>query len=197
MHLRMALQNIKHVVQPLICSYIQWALEIKGLMVTVCIMDHVIFFCSPAPIGLPTSGFPWLWYIGTQLLDHIEKGKGGRVSGYPLFNTVGSEQYGCQCADDIFKCIFLTENVNIFLQISLKFVFRGSIDKSALVQVMAWCPCGTKPLPEPMLIKFICFAKPQWVKVDPNCTPICHDMRSWKTYTDESERLLFVMQNQC
>ena len=41
-------------------------------------------------------------------------------------------------ADDIFKCIFLNENDRIPIQISLKFVHRGSIDnKPALVQVMA------------------------------------------------------------
>ena len=36
--------------------------------------------------------------------------------------------------DDIFKCIFLNENDRILIQISLKFVPKGSIDnKSALV----------------------------------------------------------------
>ena len=43
-----------------------------------------------------------------------------------------------------------------FTQISLKFVPRGPTDnKSALVQVMAWCQTGNKPLPEPMLTQFI------------------------------------------
>ena len=38
---------------------------------------------------------------------------------------------------------------------SLKFVAKGPIDsKSALVQVMAWCQSGTKPLPELMVIQF-------------------------------------------
>ena len=41
-------------------------------------------------------------------------------------------------ADNIFKCFFLNENDRIRIQISLKFVPRGSTDsKSALVQVMA------------------------------------------------------------
>ena len=40
--------------------------------------------------------------------------------------------------DDIFKRIFLNENVRISIKISIKFVPRGSNDnKSALVQVMA------------------------------------------------------------
>ena len=58
-------------------------------------------------------------------------------------------------ADDIFKCIFLNENVRISIQISLKFVPKGSIDnKSALVQVTAWRRTGDKPLPEAMVIQF-------------------------------------------
>ena len=58
-------------------------------------------------------------------------------------------------ADDIFKCIFLTENDRILIGISLKFVPRSLIDnKSALVQVMAWRRTGDKPLPEPMLTHF-------------------------------------------
>ena len=57
--------------------------------------------------------------------------------------------------DNIFKCIFLNENVRIFIQISLKFVPMGSNDnKSALVQVMAWRRTGDKPLPEQMLTQF-------------------------------------------
>ena len=44
-------------------------------------------------------------------------------------------------ADDIFKCIFLNENDQIPIQISLKLVPRSPIDnKSALVQVMALAP---------------------------------------------------------
>ena len=41
--------------------------------------------------------------------------------------------------DDIFKPIFLNENLKITIQISLKLVLRSPIDnKPALVQVMAW-----------------------------------------------------------
>ena len=55
-------------------------------------------------------------------------------------------------ADNIFKCIFLNENDRITIQISLKYVPRSPIDnKPALVQVMAWCQIGDKPLPEPMM----------------------------------------------
>ena len=57
--------------------------------------------------------------------------------------------------DNIFKCIFLNENIRIAIQISLKFVPKGATDsKSALVQVMAWHQTGDKPLPEAMMTQF-------------------------------------------
>ena len=58
-------------------------------------------------------------------------------------------------ADDIFKRIFLNENVRNSIQISLKFVPRCPNDnKSALVQVMALRRIGNKPLHEQMLTPF-------------------------------------------
>ena len=58
-------------------------------------------------------------------------------------------------ANNIFKHIFLNETVRKSIQISLKFVLRGSnVNKSALVQVMAWRRTGDKPLPEQMLTHF-------------------------------------------
>ena len=58
-------------------------------------------------------------------------------------------------ADDILKSIFLNENYRILIQISLRFVPRGPVDtKPALVQVMAWCQIGEKPLPVLMMIRF-------------------------------------------
>ena len=55
-------------------------------------------------------------------------------------------------ADDIYKRIIMNKNNRIFIQISLKFVTEGLIDKKlALVQVVAWCRTGDKPLPEPMV----------------------------------------------
>ena len=53
--------------------------------------------------------------------------------------------------DGISNCIFLKEIDRIQIQISLKFVPMGPIDKSALVQAMAWRRTGDNPLPEPML----------------------------------------------
>ena len=55
--------------------------------------------------------------------------------------------------DDIFKCIFLKENVLISIKISLKFVPKGQINNiPALVSIMAWRRPGDKPLSEPMVV---------------------------------------------
>ena len=58
-------------------------------------------------------------------------------------------------ADDIFKCIFLNENIWISLKISQKFIPKGAINNiPALVQIMAWCWLGNKPLSEPIMANF-------------------------------------------
>ena len=62
-------------------------------------------------------------------------------------NTLRLRQNGRLLADNTFKCIFLNENVLILIGISLKYVPWGQIDnKPALVQIMAWCQTGHKPL---------------------------------------------------
>ena len=49
----------------------------------------------------------------------------------------------------------MNKKFGILARISLMCVFRGPIDnKTALVQVMAWCWGGNNTLPEPMLIQF-------------------------------------------
>ena len=57
----------------------------------------------------------------------------------PIFNSQRPSQFRNHFADDIFKCIFLNENVWISIKISLKFVPQGPIDNIPLVQIMAWC----------------------------------------------------------
>ena len=85
-----------------------------------------------------------------------------------FFNTLRPRQNGRHSPDDIFKWIFLNENVWISINISLKFVPRGPINNiPTLVQVMAWRRPGDKPLSEPMTVTLpthICFTRPQWVK---------------------------------
>ena len=68
-------------------------------------------------------------------------------------NTLRPRQNGCHFADDVFKCIFLNEDIRIALKISLKFVPKVRINNiPALVQIMAWCRPGDKPLAEPMMV---------------------------------------------
>ena len=85
-----------------------------------------------------------------------------------LVNTLRPKQNGRHFADDIFRCIFLNENVCISIKISLKFVPKGSINNiPALVQIMAWRRPGDKPLSEAMMVNLptrICVSLPQWVK---------------------------------
>ena len=84
-------------------------------------------------------------------------------------NALRARQNGRHFSDDIFKWIFLKENVWISINISLKFVPRGPINNiPTLVQIMAWRRPGDKPLSEPMMIRlqtYICVARPQWVKI--------------------------------
>ena len=90
-------------------------------------------------------------------------------SGLPNYiNTLRPRQNGRHFPDDIFKCIFLDENVWIPIDISLMFVPRGSIyNNPALFQIMAWRRSGDKPLSEPMMVSLqthISVTRPQWVK---------------------------------
>ena len=60
-------------------------------------------------------------------------------------------QNGRNFAHDIFKRIFLNENIWI-VNISPIFIPKGPIGNiSALIQIMAWCRTGDKPLSEPMV----------------------------------------------
>ena len=69
--------------------------------------------------------------------------------------------------DDIFKCIFVNENVWNSLKFSLKFLPKVRIDNiPALLQIMAWRRPGDKPLSELMMVSLpthICVTQPQWV----------------------------------
>ena len=87
-------------------------------------------------------------------------------------STLRPRQNGRHFPDDLYKCIFLNENVWISIKISLKFIPKCPIDNiPALVQIMAWRRLGDKPLSEPMIVRLpthICATRPQWVN-----TTIC------------------------
>ena len=70
--------------------------------------------------------------------------------------TLRPRQNGRHFPDDIFKCIFLNENVSIMIEIPLKFVPMGAFNNiPALVQIMAWRRPGDKPLYEPMMVSLL------------------------------------------
>ena len=98
------------------------------------------------------------FYILDYLMFHCEY----------VVNTLRPRQNGRHFPDDIFKCIFLKENVWILIKISIKFVPKGPINNiPALVQIMAWRRPGDKPLFEPRMVSLlmhICVTRPQWVK---------------------------------
>ena len=91
------------------------------------------------------------------------------LGGMIRLNTLRPRQNGRHFADDIFKCIFLNENVRISIKISLKFVLKDPINNiPALVQIIAWCRPGDKPLSEPMMVSLlthICVTRPQRVNI--------------------------------
>ena len=79
-------------------------------------------------------------------------------------NTLRPRQNGRHFADDTLKCIFLKGNVWIPIEISLKFVPKGSINNNpALFQISS----ELSELYEPMKVSsltHICATRPQWVK---------------------------------
>ena len=77
------------------------------------------------------------------------------------FSTLRSRQNGRHFADDIVKRIFLKEkriflkeNIRISIKILMKFVPKGPINNiPSLVQMMAWCRPGEKPLSETVMVR--------------------------------------------
>ena len=91
-----------------------------------------------------------------------------------LWTCLGLTHWGREKMDAISQttcssAFFLNENVWIPIEISLKFVPKGSINNNpALFQIMAWRRPGDKPLSEPMLVcllTYICVTRPQWVHI--------------------------------
>ena len=86
---------------------------------------------------------------------------------------------GRETMTDIFKHNFFNENVWILIAISLQFVLKGPVNNiPALVQIVAWCPPGDKPLSEPIMISLlthICITRPQWVNIAMPLTAAKHN----------------------
>ena len=85
-----------------------------------------------------------------------------------LIYALSARQNGHPFPGDIFKWIFLNEDVWISIEFSLNFAPRGPINKiTALVQIMAWRRPGDRPLSEPMMVILLthtCATRPQSVK---------------------------------
>ena len=115
-----ALEKKYPVVQRLNMVWIRCLLIPKDLF---CIETNYCNMSDVGPPWLTLSPYPPL---GTTVLEHHA-------------NTLRPRQDDRQFLDDIFKCIFLNENVYISIKISLKFVPKGPIDNiPALVQILAW-----------------------------------------------------------
>ena len=121
--------------------------------------------------GKPQSLHYWTYVRGIHQWP-VDSPHKGPVSHNAIMscalNTLRPRQNGHHFTDDIFKRIFLNENVRIPIKISLKFVPKGPMNNiPALVQIMAWRRPGDKPLSEPMMVSLpthICVTRPQWVK---------------------------------
>ena len=112
------------------------------------------------------SGLIRLWISSWkyQLISFVT----GTISYYQMgVNTLRPRQNRRHFPNNIFRCIFMNQNVWISIKISLKFVPKAPINNiSALVQILAWQQPGDIPLSEPMMISLlthICLAQPQWV----------------------------------
>ena len=139
------------------------------------------------PHGRLGHAEPRSWSIPWLLLTGWSKESSADLvlleySGFSItrVNTLRPRQNERHLPDDIFKCIFLNENVSILIKISQKFVPKGPINNiPALVQIMAWRRSGDKPLSEPMVVSLlmhICFTRPQWV----NSNTLS---KAWTTWT--------------
>ena len=126
----------------------------------MCIYEYVntrkVAFILSVAVSAKKIGVQLFWLMQSVYVCHRR------------FNTLRPRQNGRHFPNNIFKCIFLNENVWISIKISLRFVPKGPINNiPALVQIMAWRRLGDKPLSEPMVVKLpthICVTRPQWVK---------------------------------
>ena len=76
-----------------------------------------------------------------------------------VLNTLRLRQNGRHFPDNIFKCIFLNENIQILIKISVEFVPKDPINNIAsLVQIMAWHQPSNKPLSEQMIVYWCIYA---------------------------------------
>ena len=85
-----------------------------------------------------------------------------------MVNSLVPRRCGCNLKSIIFKLISRTDVLCISCEISLRWMPEDlTDDKSTLVQVMAWVPSGSKPLPDqcwPSCIYPYGITRGQWVE---------------------------------
>ena len=144
------------------CHNLSWLTSVSKH--TVKISFRLIMFRLHSPFLV--SWGDYFTHIRTSERQHSYRGN--RVMTPVHLNTLRSRQNGRHFPDDIFRWIFLNENVWISLKFSLKFLPRFRINNiPPLVQIMAWRRLGDKPLSGPMMVSLpthICVTRPQWVK---------------------------------
>ena len=144
-------------------SYQSWA---KLYWLTGILVHHILMFCCFMILIIISRSYVSRHHVPAAITRGLAH-EVSRLWYLQCINTLRPRQNGRHFADDIFKCIFLNENVWISIKISLKFAPKGPINIiPALVQIMAWRRLGDKPLSEPMIVcltTHICVTRPQWV----------------------------------
>ena len=155
----------------------QWLLQERHIVVfctntlIVCWKSYMVRQSIRAYVQIYSDwGYNMWWFNQYQLPSGLTE---------KWLNTLKPRQDGRHYPDDIFKCIFLNENVWISIKFSLKFVPKGPINNiPALVQIMAWRRPGDKPLSEPMMVRLpthICVTRPRlFLYAELWVTPLLH-----------------------
>ena len=137
---------------------------------TFCKLTKIITWTSNCTHKFIRDAICHIWLNGVLTYRLLKFGHAWELhrSFLSEYNTLRPRQNGRHIPDDIFKYIFLDENVLISAKISLKLVPEGPInDIPALVHIMALRRPADKPLSEPMIVRLpthICVTLPQWVK---------------------------------
>ena len=99
-----------------------------------------------------------MWNSGdlVTVYMHLVSGTSLYASAYYIIKHIEAEtKWPAIFGDDIFKYIFLFENLWIWIKISLKFVPKDPIDNILwLVQIMVWRRTGAIPLPDSIVAQF-------------------------------------------
>ena len=139
-------------VNPASCKHLFWRWYFPETDITICCWQWCYVYCISCPDPWLNHIFtpiwpqtfvcffnPWERIISIFLCAELFQLISPWTKWLPFWQTTDSNA-------------FLLMKTSSLIQISLNFVPRGPVNKKpALVQVMAWCHAGNKPLHEPML----------------------------------------------